>query len=83
MNNVNKLELSVFPNPTTGIFTLQINHYEQGSLFISNALGQTIQQQSITSSRVELNLSEQASGVYFIRIKTAEGEAIQKLILQK
>ena len=49
---------SIFPNPTSGIFNIQIDAAEQGSLFISNARGQIIQQQPIANSRTELNLSE-------------------------
>jgi PKD repeat protein len=77
--------IMLFPNPTKGEFTLVIDDadFEQGSLLITNALGQIIGRQLITK-RQTISLQDQAEGVYFLRISTEKGEVTTKrLILQR
>lgn len=83
---IENLEVMIYPNPTSGIFILQS---DQGNveLEIYNTLGENIYFSSITNLPAEqagnlitINLSEAASGIYLVRIITAEGTATKKII---
>jgi hypothetical protein len=72
----------LYPNPSYGTFTIEtkVNEY---ALIITNVLGETILSRKIQNEKSEIDISNQASGIYFILVKYNNGTAIQKLILQK
>jgi hypothetical protein len=79
---INDDSFALYPNPSYGTFTIEtkVNGY---TLIITNVLGQTILSQKIQSKRTEIDISNQANGIYFILVKSNNGTAIQKLIIQK
>lgn len=80
-------KLTIIPNPNNGEFTLEINHAATGKTGISifNVQGETVYSNSIVVSQsmhkenLHLNLS---SGIYFIRIESAQGTSVQKLVIK-
>ena len=75
--------LLVYPNPSKGTITfsgLQAN----GTLFIYDALGRTINKQTIGSNKAQIDLSGQTPGAYLYRIVGANGQPLQtgKFMLQ-
>jgi len=77
----------LYPNPTTGLFYLEINLHqpiETPSLQIINALGQIVYQQHFTnlsnSQQLELNLAAQARGLYWVVLKSREGVSSWKIL---
>jgi hypothetical protein len=66
----------VYPNPTTGLFTVDLGtNYERSSIYVSNVLGQVISQKSYSNyKKIELQLDGPAA-VYFVTIKTISGES--------
>ena len=78
------MELS--PNPTTGEFTVQIEHVDgQGQLSIQNLLGETlwtntISGQGTTTVLVNANLSP---GMYLVHLRTDHSDAVQRLVVSQ
>ncbi len=78
--------ISVFPNPTNGIFQLKITNYESGirNVDILNILGQkvySVENYQITkSSNYQIDLSNQPAGVYFVKVLTDKSVQVVKLI---
>jgi hypothetical protein len=70
VNNLATPILQLYPNPTTGLVSL--DNFTDGILYVYNALGQLIIQQ--TSSPIDL--SKQANGVYHIRAYNSAQELI-------
>jgi hypothetical protein len=69
--NQNKLSsLLVYPNPTSGM--LQVDNFKEGTLYVYNALGQLIIQQS----KSLIDLSKHANGIYHIRAYNQAQELI-------
>ncbi|MCS6904927.1 MAG: choice-of-anchor L domain-containing protein [Bacteroidia bacterium] len=68
--------LTIYPNPNRGIFTLQLPNYEsekEWDIYIFNSLGKKVNHQKIISpsTEVELNLSELVTpGQYYIKLVT-------------
>ncbi len=74
-------------NPTSGILILRINETIQGKTEISiiNTLGQVIRymEREITENKIQIDISDQPSGIFYLNIKTPKGEFSKKVILSK
>lgn len=66
-------EINIFPNPTTGKFTLQIQNAPNAEIKIYNLLGEIIKQIPNTDYRtpITLDLSQQPKGIYFIQLNNS------------
>jgi hypothetical protein len=76
------------PNPTTGRFQLQLDELRQGNaqIEIINFNGNIIERRNLSASKgqaLKFDLSNQASGIYLVRITTADGVRTQKVVVQK
>jgi photosystem II stability/assembly factor-like uncharacterized protein len=74
----NSSTFSLFPNPSTGQFSLNCpSSMVNGQIKIYNTLGELIQQQIITSSNEQIDLSTRPKGVYFLEM----GDVRNKIVL--
>jgi len=60
-------EVSVYPNPTTGIVNINYNKIIH-NIYVSDISGQTVLTKFIDDNSAKINLSEMEKGVYFIKI---------------
>jgi len=79
-------DITLYPNPSNGNFTLNLNNLspQRKEITIINCLGQVIDKRTNESSaQLNINLSTQKKGIYFIEIKT-EDQATwrEKILLQ-
>ena len=80
--------ISVYPNPSTGIVNVYVGASNLGNMNVSvtNVLGEVISEtkgNSSSQNKFSLNLSDQTSGVYFVKVKTDNGSVTKKIILNK
>ena len=87
INNIKNNSISIYPNPTTGIITIEnnsqlTNNNEQ--LTITDITGKIVSnfQFSIFNSQFSIDLSEYGKGVYFIRIQTDTSFICKKVIVK-
>ena len=66
--NENSNILSIAPNPTNGIVRCNFNNVENVRLQVLDVYGKLLMEQVIMDSSVEINLSDKASGIYFLRV---------------
>lgn len=80
--NVNG-NISIFPNPSSGIFHFEMSGEKNSQIEIYNALGKIISKTKFTNNQAEIDLSQQARGIYFYRV-VGEGEIITtgKIVLE-
>lgn len=77
----------IFPNPSTGIFTVNLPAYESESAVdftVTDLTGRTVQQNTVTTAGgpVAIDLSGQAKGVYMLSV-TRNGETeVHQLIVE-
>ena len=82
----NRLSAKVYPNPANNAVTIELNENQtEGATYsLYNFFGQKIfNSGAILSRTTVLNLSEFANGIYTLKIKSAEGERTEKIVLQK
>ncbi|TAL61207.1 MAG: T9SS type A sorting domain-containing protein [Bacteroidetes bacterium] len=78
-NNAN--DISVYPNPTNGIFTVTAAGYGY-EIEIYNIMGEKIFQSVIQQfNSLLIDFSSQPSGVYFLQVKSGKESFTQKLII--
>jgi hypothetical protein len=88
MSSATNTNVNVYPNPSNGLFNLEIAAAEAGNCTISvtDVLGRTVN--TITpvlnqgSNHFEINLSNAAKGVYFAKIHSATFENIVRLVIE-
>lgn len=60
--------ISVSPNPTSDIVRCSLNGLNNVRLQVLDLYGKLLMEQTITNSAAEIDLSDKASGVYFLRV---------------
>src|ERR1035437_186592 len=82
VENNAETDFSIYPNPNNGTFTITTQEKEY-EIIISNLIGECIYRQISKSTNQQIDLSEAKSGIYFLNIKTENGIANKKLIINK
>ena len=62
-----KLNINVYPNPTTGLISLELNATTQ--ITITNALGQVVLTETAAAGKQIIDLKNQHNGLYFMNLK--------------
>jgi parallel beta-helix repeat protein len=73
-------ELALYPNPAQDQLTI-VNG--QGVAFISNVLGQSVQQFSISESQQTIQIDDLQDGHYFVQIIRGNGEVVVKKFVKR
>ncbi len=82
--NTARTTFSVFPNPTTGLFTFSLNAEQKlnGGITIMDVTGRIIYTQVTQAAPIfqtEIDLSRFAKGIYFVQYRTTERTASKKI----
>ena len=76
----------VYPNPTTGIFTVELagSPGKKAELSVIDMTGAEVMRKEVSSAtRFEVNLSKQVSGIYLVKITRNDQQQLSKIILRK
>lgn len=79
------LNFSVYPNPTAGLFTVEIPVSSHAAeLILYSALGKEVHRRTIPSGRTEmsLNLNAIPRGVYWVHVQQENSQGVVKLLKQ-
>jgi hypothetical protein len=80
--NTNKTSsISIYPNPTTGIFNV-LGIPSGSKIVIRSVLGQNLFETFVTNDNLQLSLENQPAGIYFILISNNTGLACFKIIVK-
>jgi hypothetical protein len=77
--------VSIYPNPSTGLFTISVAGINVTSYSITNSLGQVVISEDILGTESltkEIDLNAFGKGIYFVTIMTADKSGVYKVILQ-
>ncbi len=72
--------VSVYPNPSKGLFNVQL---KQGpaEVEVRDLSGKLITRRKMVAGNQQLDLTEQAKGVYVLRVSSGEATEVKKIIL--
>ena len=77
VDEANGQQISVFPNPNNGSFTVEGEALQQVMVF--NALGQLMLSSALEGNSAIVNLNGVEPGFYMVKVITANGESIKKV----
>ena len=72
--------INIYPNPTKNIIQIEVGNTEKLEIAIYNLLGELVYKKISYSVISEINLSEEAPGVYLVKIE-ANNQIVNKLIV--
>jgi hypothetical protein len=82
--NVRESLVNVFPNPSNGVFNLELQIAQEAEVMVLNALGQQVLYKTLgkTDEKVLLDLNHVAKGIYLVQVKTEKQIAVKKIVVE-
>jgi len=84
---VTEKDFSVYPNPTSGHFTVEINHLPhdmKGEAYLHDSNGRIVEKKSIHShhlhKKLDFNISHKSAGMYVLNIRLENSSFTWKII---
>jgi hypothetical protein len=77
---INADDVTIFPNPSSGAFSISSSKYFITSLEIYNSMGQLIQNQLLNQKREAINVNA-SSGVYWLKVFSGKNSTTKKLVI--
>lgn len=77
---VEKKDSRLYPNPTNGHFTLELEAESQVDIF--NAMGQMVLRLEHVAGTQQISLEQAPKGLYFVQIKNGNDIEIKKLVIK-
>ncbi len=81
VTDLNNYSVKIYPNPSTGIFTIQ-SLEKISTIEIVTLLGEKIYQSTLDNQQSTIDLSAQPKGIYFLQVKNKNRIINKKLIIQ-
>ena len=84
INSPEKIELKVYPNPTAGELRIENDELKIEKIEVFDIVGKIVSSNHFNASlpNHEINLSHLNSGIYFVKVVTEQGVAIEKVVKQ-
>jgi len=83
INENSELKFSVYPNPSNGVFTINVNSDLVGATVkMTDISGRLIYSQTIVGLTTSLDFSENVKGIYLVEISKEGKSAIQKIVIE-
>ena len=86
--NTSLQEISIYPNPTNGLFSIAIKNasFKELTISVVNMLGTEVfsasDKNNSTDYKIEINLDGLSKGMYYLKLSTGTDAIIKKLIIQ-
>ncbi|MBN2890226.1 MAG: HYR domain-containing protein, partial [Bacteroidales bacterium] len=75
-----ELGISIYPNPTEGLFTISSEQKTINNIEITDVTGKLIYKSEINNVKASIDITEHANGMYFIRLSGEGFSATTKII---
>lgn len=83
LNYLSNTLATLYPNPTNGTFTVELNTKEKQSLQVFDIRGQMVLSQTIENGKATIDANYLAAGIYNISIKGNDTVSNKKLVIVK
>jgi hypothetical protein len=82
-NSKEQNALTIFPNPSNGLFQLSANNSDFINVEVTNLLGTIIKKSEIKNGSFELDLSNESQGIYFVRVSDNKGKSVVRKVVKQ
>jgi hypothetical protein len=84
INSLSESKVNIYPNPTSGKFVIETNYYSDDlDIIIRDNQGKIIKQMKPQSKNTHVDITNFASGLYFIELKENDKSIVHKINLNK
>ena len=73
---------NVYPNPTNGIFSIDLEVISVYDVNVYNVLGQTVLTKSINAMHTKIDLSDFNKGIYTVELKDGDAIYTEKVVVE-
>lgn len=82
LNQVSKTlsGLSVYPNPTTGIFTVELPTNSAKTIVVTDIAGRVVLNTNSTNEKININLNAFANGIYYVKVQSEDAVDVIKIV---
>jgi hypothetical protein len=82
-NNVaSTIGFIVYPNPNTGVFTIEVNNGSTKIIEVMDLTGRVLVSKTTLNEKVDFNINTLANGIYYVRIQTDKTVEVIKIVKQ-
>jgi hypothetical protein len=82
LNQFSMVGLLVYPNPTSGILTVETGNSSGMSIEVTDVTGRLIKTVTSDNDRTNLDMSSVANGIYYVKIKSSASTEVIKIVKQ-
>jgi hypothetical protein len=75
-------QLSVFPNPSNGIFNVSLPESKAYELEVMDLTGRTLKKQTVKGGTSQLDMQGASQGIYLLKVKSDKGTAVRKIVVE-
>lgn len=82
-NSISDSDFSIYPNPTQGLISFNLNDNTETIVKIFNSLGKELQQFILKPAEKSINISNYPEGIYYVRFENAKKVTYKRIVLCK
>ena len=82
LNEILEVNLTLYPNPSNGVFTIESASTQEKNIQIMDLNGALIYNELSTAKSLKVDLSNFATGIYLVKVKSGNQEVIRKMVLR-
>lgn len=83
IENISESQILVYPNPSAGVFTIDMGtQYQNSTVVVYDLLGKQLRTVKVISDKTQIDLSEYAKGNYMLHISNNNGSVMKKVTLR-
>jgi hypothetical protein len=72
----------VYPNPNTGLFTIELNNGSVKTIEVMDLTGRIVLTNTSSNDKIDFNISNLANGVYYVRVQSNNSVEVIKIVKQ-
>jgi len=76
----NSIVINLYPNPTKGKITIACENMER--VEVLDITGKLVYEIAVSSNVLDIDISSFTKGVYFVKVSTADGVAVERIVLE-